>query len=95
MFQLSKGIQHEKAVPSEGSPRMAYLIPTVVPFLNACLLTLNSMTGAVLRASAKAVSRRRGSFIETQMFSLEDSVDNETYLISGRILFHFIFRFES
>lgn len=40
-------------------PEDAYLIPMVVPFLNACLLTLNSMTGAVLRASAKAVSRRR------------------------------------
>ena len=59
MAQLSEGVQHETPVQSEGSPRMAYLIPIVVPFLSACLLTLSSVTGAVRRASAKAVSRRQ------------------------------------
>lgn len=38
---------------------------------------------------------RDRSFIETQMSSLEDSVDKSTYLTSGRILFNFIFSFES
>ena len=56
VVQLSKDSQNEKPVDW----RLCwdgYLIPTIVPFLNACLLTHSSMTGPVLRTSAKAVSR--------------------------------------
>lgn len=83
----------EKPVQSEGSPRMACLFPTVVPFLNACLLTLYTWQVLWSEHLQRQLVEDR-IFYRNSNILPEDSTDKGTYLISGRILFNFIFSFK-